>query len=166
MTLTPLLEALERLDEAHVQMLDLAVAKKQVIKENKVEDLIKILNKESKQSKLIEQLEEERAQAAYVFLQGVGIRSNLNLNLNELSRLVFDLEDKQKLMDIQRRLSGTLQELKEANTLNQQLLQQALSYIEFSIESMSYYSETEATYHHPAGKSAGVQRSGLFDSRA
>ncbi|MBW4081672.1 flagellar protein FlgN [Paenibacillus sp. S150] len=166
MTLTPLLESLERLDEAHVHMLDLADSKKQSIKENKVEDLIRILNKESKQLKLIEQLEEERGQAAYAFLQGVGIRSNLNLNLTELSRLVFDLEDKQKLLDIQKRLSGTLQKLKEANTLNQQLLQQALSYIDFSIESMSYYSETEATYHHPAGKSAGVQRPGLFDSRA
>ncbi|MNO64070.1 FlgN protein [compost metagenome] len=166
MTLTPLLETLDRLDEAHVYMLDLADFKKQIIKENKVEDLIKILNKESKQLKLIEELEEERGQAAYAFLQGVGIRSNLNLNLTELSRLVFDLEEKQKLLDIQKKLSGTLQRLKEANTLNQQLLQQALSYIDFSIESMAYYSETEATYHHPAGKSVGVQRSGLFDSRA
>ncbi|MEK5025604.1 flagellar protein FlgN [Paenibacillus sp. FSL M7-1046] len=166
MTLTPLLESLERLDEVHVHMLALADFKRQTIKENKVEDLIKILNKESKQLKLIEQLEEKRGQAAYAFLRGVGINSNLNLNLTELSRLVFDLEDKHKLLELQKKLSGTLQKLKEANTLNQQLLQQALSYIDFSIESMSYYSETEATYHHPAGKLAGVQRSGLFDSRA
>lgn len=166
MTLTTLLEALERLDEAHLQMLELAALKKDAIKTNQVDYLIQLLNKESKHMKLIEQLEEGRMQAAYAFLQGVGIRSNLNLNLTELSRLVFDPEEKQQLFNMQRKLSGTLQRLKEANTLNQQLLEQALSYIDFSIESMSYYSETEATYHHPAGKTAGVQRSGLFDSFA
>lgn len=166
MALTKLFELLERLDEVHNQMLDLAAEKKQAIKENKVETLIQILNKESKFVKLIEQLEEERKQAIYVFLQGVGIRSNLNLNLTELSRLVFDLEEKQQLLQSQHKLSGTLQKLKDANTLNQQLLQQALSYIDFSIESMSYYSESEVTYHHPAEKTVGAQRSGLFDTRA
>lgn len=166
MALTTLIELLERLDEVHNTMLDLAATKKQVIKENKVEELIQLLNKETKFAKSIGQLEELRRQAAYTFLQSVGIRSNLDLNLTELSRLVFDLEEKQKLLQLQQKLSGTLQQLKEANMLNQQLLQQALSYIDFSIESMSYYSETEATYHHPAEKTVGAQRSGLFDTRA
>lgn len=166
MALNRLFELLERLDMAHHQMLDLAANKKESIKKNKIEELIQILSKEAKLVKGIEQLEEERKQAAYSFLQGVGIRSNLNLNLTELSRLVFDLEEKQKLLNLQKKLSGTLQQLKEANMLNQQLLQQSLSYIDFSIESMSYYSETEATYHHPAEKTVGVQRSGLFDTRA
>ncbi|MFE4712079.1 MULTISPECIES: flagellar protein FlgN [Paenibacillus] len=166
MALTTLIELLERLDEVHIQMLDLAATKKQAIMENKIEMLIQIINKESKQMKTIEQLEEERAQAIHAFLQGAGIRSNLKLNLSELSRLVFDLDDKQRLLHIQKKLAGTLQQLKEANALNQQLIQQSLSYIDFSIESMSYYSETEATYHHPAEKSGGVQRSGLFDTRA
>lgn len=67
MALTTLIELLERLDGVHVQMLDLAADKKQAIKENKVEVLIQILNKESKFVKLIEHLEEERKQATYVF---------------------------------------------------------------------------------------------------
>lgn len=166
MALTTLIDLLERLDEIHLQMLDLAASKKQAIMENKVESLIQILNKESKYMKAIEQLEREREQAIYAFLQQAGIRSNLQLNLTELSRLVFDLDDKQKLLHIQKKFAATLQALKEANSLNQQLIQQSLSYIDFSIESMSYYSETEATYHHPAERPGGVQRSGLFDTRA
>lgn len=112
MALTTLLELLERLDEAHVQMLDLAAVKKQTIMDNKVEGLIDILNRESKLMKVIGQLEERRAEAAFEFLQGVGIRSNLNLNLTELSRLVFDPDDKSRLLQIQQKLSGTLQQLK------------------------------------------------------
>jgi len=166
MALTTLFELLERLDEAHQQMLELAAIKKQAIMENKIAALIDIMNRDSKLLKHVGQLEEQRTQAAYAFLQGVGIRSNLDLNLTELSRLVFDPEEKQKLLHIQEKLSGTLQHLKEANKLNQLLLQQALSYIDFSIESMAYYSETEATYHHPAEKTSGPQRSGLFDTRA
>lgn len=166
MALTILIDLLERLDEVHLQMLDLAAHKKQAIMENKVEGLIQILNKESKHMKAIEQLDREREQAVYAFLQQAGIRSNLKLNLTELSRLVFDLDDKQKLLHIQNKFAVTLQALKEANSLNQQLIQQSLSYIDFSIESMSYYSETEATYHHPAERPGGVQRSGLFDTRA
>jgi len=165
MALTRLIEILEQLDEVHTQMLELAATKKRAIIDNKVEVLIDILNRDSKLTKQVWQLEEQRGEAAYSFLQGVGIRSNLNLNLTELSRLVFDPEEKQKLLHIQGRLSGTLHQLKEANQLNQLLLQQAISYIDFSIESMSYYSEMQVTYHHPADKTGRVQVSGLFDTR-
>lgn len=67
MALTKLLELLERLDEAHLQMLDLAAVKKQTIMDNKVDGLIDIMNRESKLMKLIGQLEEQRTEAAYAF---------------------------------------------------------------------------------------------------
>lgn len=53
-------------------------------------------------SRHIEQLDERRLQAAYEFLQERGIKSKLNLNITELSRLVFDVEDKQRLLHIQK----------------------------------------------------------------
>lgn len=117
-------------------------------------------------SRHIEQLDERRLQAAYEFLQERGIKSKLNLNITELSRLVFDVEDKQRLLHIQKNLADTLEELKNLNELNQQLIQQALSYIDFSIESMSYYAESEAVYQRPADKSTSSVRAGLFDTRA
>ncbi|MFF2018089.1 flagellar protein FlgN [Paenibacillus sp. NPDC058177] len=165
MALTTLIELLERLDEVHIQMLDLAATKKQAIMENKVEVLIDILNRESKTMKLVGQLEEQRTQAAYAFLQGVGIRSNLNLNLTELSRLVFDPEDKSRLLQIQKKLSGTLHHLKEANELNQKLIEQSLTFIDYSLDLLVGRPNQEMTYHHPSDKGSNVYRSGLFDAR-
>jgi flagellar biosynthesis/type III secretory pathway chaperone len=165
MALTTLLELLERLNEAHIQMLDLAAAKKQTIMDNKVDVLIDILNRESKLMKLIGQLEEQRTQAAYDFLQGVGIRSNLNLNLSELSRLVFDPEDKSRLLHIQRKLSDTLHRLKEANELNQKLIEQSLTFIDYSLDLLVGRPNQEITYHHPSDKGSSATRPGLFDAR-
>ncbi|WP_310830517.1 flagellar protein FlgN [Paenibacillus pedocola] len=165
MALTRLLELLERLDETHIQMLDLAAVKKQTIMDNKVDGLIDIMNRESKLMKLIGQLEEQRAEAAYTFLQGVGIRSNLNLNLTELSRLVFDPEDKLRLQQVQQKLSNTLHHLKKANELNQKLIEQSLTFIDYSLDLLVGRPNQEFTYHHPSDKGYNSNRPGLFDAR-
>ncbi|QWU15873.1 FlgN protein [Paenibacillus sophorae] len=165
MGLTALIEFLERLDETHLQMLDLAAAKKQAIMDNKVEGLIEILNRESKLVKLVGQLEEQRAQAAYDFLQGVGIRSNLNLNLTELSRLVFDPEDKARLLHIQGQLADTLDRLKKANELNQKLIEQSLAFIDYSLDLLVGRPNQDITYQHPANRDNVARRPGFFDAR-
>lgn len=165
MELTNLLELLERLEEAHLQMLDLAAVKKQTIIDNKVEGLIDIMNRESKLMKVIGQLEERRTEAAYTFMQSVGIRSNLNLTLTELSRLVFDPEDKSRLQHIQQKLSGTLQRLKEANELNQKLIEQSLTFIDYSLDLLVGRPNQDFTYHHPSDKGSSAARPGLFDTR-
>ncbi|MGR6128425.1 flagellar protein FlgN [Paenibacillus sp. SER-28] len=166
MPLERLIDVLEQLREAHGQLIALGNQKKEALISNKVDQLILVMNQESKMSRHIEQLDERRLQAAYEFLQERGIKSKLNLNITELSRLVFDVEDKQRLLQIQKNLADTLVELKKLNELNQQLIQQALSYIDFSIESMSYYAESEAVYQRPADKGTSTVRAGLFDTRA
>lgn len=165
MALNTLIELLERLDEVHNTMLDLAADKKQAIMDNNVDVLIDILNRESKLTKLIGQLEEQRILAAYTVLQGVGIRSNLNLNLTELSRLIFDPEDKARLLHIQQKLSGTLHHLKEANELNQKLIEQSLTFIDYSLDLLVGRPNQEITYHHPSDKGNSVARPGIFDAR-
>ncbi|MEC0183502.1 flagellar protein FlgN [Paenibacillus peoriae] len=166
MPLERLIDVLEQLREAHEQLIALGTQKKEALISNKVDQLILVMNQESKLSRHIEQLDERRMQVVYEFLQERGIKSKLNLNITELSRLVFDLEDKQRLMQIQKKLANTLEELKKLNELNQQLIHQALSYIDFSIESMSYYAESEPVYQRPADKSTSTVRAGLFDTRA
>ncbi|CAM4280226.1 flagellar protein FlgN [Paenibacillus typhae] len=165
MALTKLLELLERLDDTHLQMLDLAAIKKQTIMDNKVDVLIDIMNRESKLVKLIGQLEEQRSEATHAFLQGVGIRSNLNLNITELSRLVFDPDHKSRLQQIQQKLSDTLQRLKQANELNQKLIEQSLTFIDYSLDLLVGRPNQEFTYHHPADKGYNNARPGLFDAR-
>lgn len=165
MAISTLIELLERLDEVHLQMLDLAASKKQAIMDNKVDDLIEIMNRESKMVRQIESLEAQRAEAAYSFLQGVGIRSNLNLNLTELSRLVFDPEEKARLLEVRDQLSGTLTRLKKAADLNKLLIEQSLAYIDYSVDLMVERPNQDVTYQHPASRVHEVQRPGFFDAR-
>lgn len=98
-------------------------------------------------------------------MQHVGIRSNLNLNLTELSRLVFDPEDKLRLLQIQQKLSDTVRRLKKANELNQKLIEQSLTFIDYSLDLLVGRPNQDFTYHHPSDKGNSAARPGLFDTR-
>lgn len=166
MALNRLVDVLNQLNDVHLHLLELGEAKKQALISNQVDELIQIMKKESRCVKEIEQLEEQRTSSLYEVLHERGIKSKLNLTITELSRLVFDQEEKQQLLQMQATLGDTLQQVKRMNDLNQQLIEQAMSFINFSVESMSYYAEADVTYQHPGEKHTGSNRSGLFDTRA
>ncbi|WP_106767252.1 flagellar protein FlgN [Paenibacillus faecalis] len=167
MTVQLLIDSLQRLEMVYNDMLTLADDKKKAIIDNDVDAIVQLLNRESKGMKNIEQLERERVQAAYAFLQSRGVKSQLDLTLTELARLVFDPKEKANLLEVQTRLSHTLQELKLKNDLNQQLLVQSLEFIDFSLDMLTgKSSQDEAIYHHPSDRGGSSGRPGLFDTRA
>lgn len=165
MAVESLISVLGQLQAAHIEMLELGEQKKEAVVANKVEALITLINQESKLAKQIEVIEQQRLQAVHQFLEERGIKSKLNLTISELMRLVFDTDEKRKLYQAQADLTDVLQKVKQINEINQQLIKQSLSYIDFFIETMSFHAESEATYHNPLEKSHGVARSGLFDTR-
>ncbi|WP_438348843.1 flagellar protein FlgN [Paenibacillus sp. FA6] len=166
MALERLISILENLDVEHQKLIESGELKKHAIIANEMEQIISLLNKESKIVKRIEELEEERSTSANLFLKEKGIKSNLALNLKELSRLVFEPEDKARFQKVQLHLNETLNKLKVLNDINQQLIQQAISYVDFSIELLKIYPEQEAFYQHPSDKTHGLSRPGVFDTRA
>ncbi|MCM3128295.1 flagellar protein FlgN [Paenibacillus provencensis] len=166
MSLNQLIVSIEELNTCHEQLIKLGETKKQTIIKNKVNEMIAITNAESKLVKRIEELELARQEAVYGVLQERGIKSRLNLTMPELIRLIFDQADKQRLEKALGQLSDTLVTLKQLNEINQQLLKQSLSYIDFYVETLSYRPETEVTYQNPADKQHNAQSSGLFDTRA
>jgi flagellar biosynthesis/type III secretory pathway chaperone len=165
MTVDRLIHTLQQLDDHHREMIDIANEKKQAIIKDDVNGIIQIMNQESRILKKIEISEAERIVACNQLLKDRGIKSQLNLTITELTRLVFDPEEKQKLQQAQLQLSTTLAEVKQINDLNQQLIQQSLNFLEFSLELFGGRQDQEVTYHHPADKFGGVQRPGLFDTR-
>ncbi|WP_017810943.1 MULTISPECIES: flagellar protein FlgN [Paenibacillus] len=166
MSLDNLVDVLNKLDVYHQQMIELGESKKNSIVANDIDVMIRVMNQESKLIKLIEQTEQERMQASYDFLKERGIKSQLNLTLTELARLVFDVEDKKRLLGVQSKLKSTLDRLKELNDLNQQLIQQSLDFIEFSLDVIVDKPEQDMVYQHPAAAQYGAgQRRGLFDTR-
>ncbi|MNY67586.1 hypothetical protein D3C86_2052050 [compost metagenome] len=55
--------------------------------------------------------------------------------------------------------------LKKANELNQKLIEQSLTFIDYSLDLLVGRPNQEFTYHHPADKGYTSNRSGLFDAR-
>lgn len=161
-----IIEVLEKLDVEHQKLIETGQLKKKSIIANEMEKIITFVNMESKIVKRVEELEAERLISVNLFLKEKGIKSNLILNLNELSRLVFVLEDKARLQKVQLQLNTTLNKLKELNDINQQLIQQAISFIDFSVDLLKIYPEQEAFYQHPSDKNHGINRPGVFDTRA
>ena len=90
MAIQELIDTLILLDEYHHDILKISMTKKSAIIENDVEKLIEIINQESRVLKQIEKLEVERICACETFLQEKGIKSQLELTVTELTRLVFD----------------------------------------------------------------------------
>ncbi|WP_322906503.1 flagellar protein FlgN [Paenibacillus campi] len=164
-TVQPLVAKLNELNDCHLQLIELGESKKRAVIANQINELIAVMTQESKLAKQVEQLENEREQLVYDFLLERGIKSKLRLNLTELARLVFDPAEKQQLLDARATLFDTLQRFQQLNDLNKQLIQQALEYVDFSLEMMALVPEQEATYQHPAERAYGHTRSGLFDTR-
>ncbi|MCP1137446.1 flagellar protein FlgN [Paenibacillus polysaccharolyticus] len=161
-----LIAVLEQMEQGHRDMLALSQVKREVIVKNDVDQLIAIMNKESKFMKQQEPLDTERLHAVHELLQERGIKSMLNLNVTEISKLIFDPADKQRLFEVQKKLAGTLQELKDINQLNQKLIEQSLMFIDLSMDMFASRPEQDATYQHPADKQGNPGRIGLFDTRA
>jgi len=164
--LNRLLEILEQMEAAHQQMLELGERKKTAIMENDVDQVILINNRESKIVKAIGALDQQREDTAHAFMLEKGIKSKLKLNISELARLVFDVEDKSRLLDIQSRLAHTLKQLKALNEINQQLTEQSLMFVNMSIELMVGTPTDSYTYTHPANTYGAAQRNpGFFNAR-
>ena len=165
MSVHQLTSVLDRLDEENRTILEWAVSKRQAIMDNQVDVLVAVTNHETRALKRIELLEAERVDACQAILSERGVKTRLNLTISEITRLVFDPEEKIRLLDTQSKLNHTLQELKAANELNQKLIEQSLQFLDYSLDLLAGAPEDQTTYKHPM-KSGGSSRSGLFDTRA
>lgn len=165
-TVRSLIETLERLNDLHVDMLEIGERKKQAIIRNDIDELTKTMQQESKKLKQITEAEAQRQEAVYAFLREKGIKSNLNLTITELLRLVFHPDEKKALTEAQQSLGDTLQRMKRLNAHNQELIEQSLSFVTFSLDVMIGGPEDEAVYHNPTGQAPVVNRSGWLDTRA
>lgn len=153
------------MEAVHERMLELGERKKTAIMKNDLDSVIAINTQESKLVKSIGALEQERSDAAFALMQEKGIKSKLNLTLSELARLVFDVEDKARLLGVQSRLAALLQKLKTLNELNQQLTEQSLTFINLSIDLMVGTPADSYTYTHPASAATGYRNPGFFNAR-
>ncbi|MEF3353340.1 flagellar protein FlgN [Paenibacillus sp. GYB006] len=166
MSLNQLIDAMYELETTHREMLRTAEVKKESIIKNDTDTLIRLLNQESVILKRIQSQEVMKNEAIVSFLLERGIKSKLNLTITEISRLVFDVEDKERLQQAQMALSTTLLQLKEMNEINQKLLEHSLAFIDYSLDVLIDKPTMEPVYKHPDQRQGAVGQFGYFDSRA
>lgn len=166
MAFEALLQTMTTLNDIHESLLELAERKKQVLIHNDVEQLMQIVTKENKLIKQVTELDEQRVEAIGHYMIEKGYKPNPKVTVSDLTKIVFNVEDKKLLLGKQKQLLGTIHKLRETNRLNQQLIEHSLAFLDYSMDLIAGPPENEYTYQKPQQLSNGSKRPGLFDTRA
>lgn len=166
MPLQALIQVLHEQRNIHQELLEIASEKKGAIVNNHVELLNQLVNKEAKLVKHVSELEEKRMFEMSRYIVGKGYRTNPNITMTDMLKIVFKAEEKRALQSLQSELLQIIGKLKEANALNQQLIEQSLQFINYSLDLLTGADENDAVYHHPGQQSTAHKRPGMFDTRA
>lgn len=165
MAAVDIVRILDEQAELYGQLLDTANEKTPVLVQGDVEQLNIILQKERKLIAQAEQLEQQRILETHRHFVSLGYISRMN-TLRELIQSVNQPELKQRLIEQQQELSRLLGELRRVNELNQQLIRQALAFIDYSIGLVVDDPAEDIVYQHPQKSAGGGGRNGIFDTRA
>ena len=166
MSVQAVTDTMYRLNEVHMILLDLAEEKREALVHNRVDELNQIVHQENKLLKQVTELDAQRVEAIGHALVQRGYTPNPRVTVSDLIRLIFKAEDKKALMDAQTMLLSTIKTLQEKNALNEQLIQQSLSFIEYSLNLMIGAPEDDAVYQNPTQQHNMKRNQSFFDSRA
>lgn len=144
----------------------LADEKKRAIIHNEIEIINALTMKETKALKPIPALETEIRNQLTKLQRDLGFRPKLKMTLSEMTKMLVVPEEKQELADIQAALGDISIKLSKANELNQQLIQQSLEYVNFSLDVLCGPPDDEVTYKRPTVNADIQKRSGIYDTRA
>lgn len=161
-----LLDVLDRLNEQHGTLLELAEQKRQALVKNEVDQLSVIVNKENKCVRQIDELNNQRIEATGQFMIEKGYKPNPRVTVSDLTKIIFQPEDKKRLMDAQKQVVATIRKLKTANQLNQQMIEHSLAFINYSVDLFVGDPEDDSIYRRPSQSKQGKKAPGLFDTRA
>lgn len=147
--LTALYEILHNLTHLHRALYTLAMQKKDVLIHNEVDQLVAITQQEQKLIKAVAAAEEARLEAVRALYAEKGMTSS-GETLADLIKLITAAEDKARLTQYRNELIRIVSELREANELNQQLLEQSLSFVNRTLDLITDSPEEDFIYSRPA----------------
>ena len=165
MSAAPIIHVLELMIEVHDSLTELAESKKHALIDNKVDQLMAIVNKESKLMKQLTGLLQEQQDTVRRFFQAKGLQLTRQITVTELIKLIPEPSEKQALVHKQTLLNEKIQILKAHNELNQQLIEQSLAFINYSYD-LLMGPEEDVIYQHPNQQHAANKRNGYFDTKA
>lgn len=165
MTVNKVITVLEQLTEAHLQLNEIAKDKREAIMTNDLDVLTKTMKSESKWIQRITELNQERIAVSVQLLQENGVKSQGDVTLRQLFGVVYSPEQRARLSDQELQLKEQLNDLRKRNELNQQLLQQSIDFVKFSIDLIVPQVDDSYIYRNPASNSNGSTKTGIYNKR-
>ncbi len=159
--IAPLYDVLDQLLQQHQALCTLARQKKEVLIKNEIETLMEITKQESKLLKAVEQTEASRVELVKQLCAARGL-SLESVTLQDLIKSTTSLEEKNRLAHYRQELIRIVSELRQANELNQQLLEQSLSFIQHNLDLLTAAPEDDYIYRNPAGYGGGTSANRSF----
>lgn len=144
-----LIETLEKQLALHKSLLGLSYAKNSAIKENKMDELNRIVRDEQKHVSAVSILEKQRTAST---------AASVSDQLASLSE-----EDQAQAAQLRDELVQVMQELKAANDLNAELLDQSLQFVHLQLDLLA---PPDSGNYAPEGDQEGPSSGPVFDSKA
>lgn len=168
MAISQLVHTIQQLIIQHEKLLQLANEKREIIINDRVDDLLRITAEESKIVKEISGLEILSRQLLRQAGESLGIPMQESSTLGELLESLPDTDaiHRNQLSGVRTKLLETIDQLKQVNELNRQLIEQSLDYITFQIDILTDAPDQDVTYQRPADDQQVKKRIGLFDRKA
>ncbi|WAA12028.1 flagellar protein FlgN [Fervidibacillus halotolerans] len=141
-----LIRILEKQLEIHTKLYDLAIKKVDIVKKGKIEALNELMKEEQKLISAIQMMENEREKE-------LGRLYPAEEKLPTISQCIqmADQEEGPILQHVYEQLLTTLQKMKQQNELNQQLIENSLQFVNFSLQLLRPRPES-LTYNRNMGK--------------
>lgn len=143
-----LYQLLDNLLNLHTALLTLAGQKKNVLVGGDIDELVRITQQEQKLIKMIGSAEASRIELVTNIYAEKGLPPN-DGSLAELIKLVTSAEEKTRLTGYRDELIRIVTELRDANDLNQQLLEQSLYFVNMSLDLFTDAPEEDFFYKKP-----------------
>ncbi|UOF91417.1 flagellar protein FlgN [Fodinisporobacter ferrooxydans] len=159
-----LLDTVEKLYDAHVELLQLADRKKDVLIQGDIKELDRIVQEEMGYFKLLSSLEQKRLQE----LKFIAMQERIpeqDLTLSRLQILTRNEDEKKRMNHLNNEFPKIYQELKEKNDLNARLLYQSLQFVHHTMQ-LLYPDPQDVTYQPADAGSYGKQQTSLYDFKA
>ena len=145
------------------ELLGLSREKRDVIITNDVDNLQKITSLENIIVSQNQKLEKKR-ESLIADIGSVLGKEGEKLTISALAELMEGQEEQQLLLDIRARIQGVMEELSENNLQNASLIQNALDYIEYSMNVLRYSGSQEPPMYTAQGEQI-TNDTGIFDVR-
>lgn len=160
-----LYDLLDNLIQLHKALYTLSAQKKDVLIKGNVDELVAITRHEQKLIKGITAAETARidivrelsAEKGFALQEGT---------LAELIKLTTSAEEKTRLTASRNELTRIVAELRGANELNQQLLEQSLSFVNLTLDLITDSPEDDFIYGNPASDSYRQANRTFFNKKA